>query len=714
MQMDDHLFGKSSRKSKIGRKHLGGLVLLFSVLLLSYSNTFDASWHFDDYSAIVNNPILKIDNLKPDTLYSTFFAASGQGRYSGTQLYRPVSCLSFAINWYFGQDNVIGYHIVNLMVHLLAALFLYLGSVRILESPNLLNKFEKSKYSIALLSTAMWALHPIQTQAVTYIVQRMATLSAMFGFLSIWLYVTARSKKNFRDRVLYSLGSAIACILAIGSKENGVLIPVGMVLIELLFYQNLFSGKVKRLLLWSPVICLLFVVAGMYYLDSNGVLSGYNRRSFTLVQRLITEARVILLYISQILWPLPGRFSIEHDVLISTSLVSPWTTLPAIMTVLAMVSVGLMQIRKRPIVALGILFFFLNHLVESTVIPLELSFEHRNYLPTAFLFFPIAQGCVYIIGRCRAINRGLSGISSAAVLAILLFLGSSTFLRNDVWANEKRLWENAIEHAPGVARPYQNLAYFYYEPIGRYDIALTLYRKALTLRMQTPKRDRAQILTNIGVIYDKAGKYKTAYDHYMKALEISPKELKPRYNAAMALIGMGRFEDALKMSDDLIAKKPEDKDSNNLKGSILLKLGRPDTAIPYLGKSIEVDPLHFKALINMGIALYQTGAYDQSRKHLETALAQAPGQGLPLLCLIENRIRANDIQGADMYLKNMLESVKMDEIEMVLNNIGKNYFLVPISYRILAPFIQKETRDTRLESYLMPQTIPLESQTRIP
>lgn len=667
------------------------VMMLFAVIV-AYSNTFNASWHFDDYKTIVNNPILKIDNLNPGTLYRTFFTAPGQGRYSGTKLYRPISCLSFAINWYLGQDNVTGYHIVNLMVHLLAALFLYLGSVRILESPNLHDKFEKSKYSIALLSTAMWVLHPIQTQAVTYIVQRMASLSAMFGLLSLWLYMTARVKKNLSQCLFYFLGSTIACILAIGSKQNCVLIPVEMVLIELLFYQDLSSKKLKRLLLWSPMICLLFVVVGMYYLDLRDVLSGYDKRSFTLIQRLMTESRVMLLYISQIFWPIPGRFSIEHDVLVSTSLFSPWTTLPSIITILAIVSIGFMQIRKRPIVALAILFFFLNHIVESTIIPLELVFEHRNYLPTAFIFLPIAQGCVYIIGRCGVISRGLSGISSAVLIVILLILTSSTFLRNDIWANEKRLWGNAIEHAPGAARPYQNLAYFYYEPIGRYDIALTLYQKALTLRMQTPNRERTQILTNIGVIYDKAGEYETAYNYYMKALDISPKELKPRYNAAMALIGMNRFEDASDMVDDLISRKPEDADSNNLKGSILLKMAQPKTSIPYLEKSLKSNPAHYQALINMGIALYQTGEYDKSRKILESARVQGPGQGLPLFCLIENRIRAKDNVGADAYLQKLFNSVPRDDIYMVLESIGKNPFLVSISYDILVPFIEKNSK----------------------
>ena len=681
---DDNVSFMSKNKNTIF-----AFLLILLLTLLAYSNTFHASWHFDDYHSIVDNPILHIESLHPKVLYSTFFANPGRGRYSGSQLYRPVSCLSFAINWYFGKDQVTGYHVTNLLVHLLAALFIYLCSVRILESPNLRHNFEKSKYTIALISTALWALHPIQTQAVTYIVQRMASLSALFGLISMFLYMTARHEKSFRCRLLCFAGSAVACILSIGSKENGVLTVAGIGLLEMLLYQDISLKKYKRHLIWSPVICLFLVVAVMFYLDSKGVLSGYNGRSYTLLQRLMTEARVMWLYVSQILWPLPGRFSLVHDIRVSTSLVSPWTTLPAIMALIATFFAGMMQIRKRPLVALAILFFYLSHLVESTIIPLELVFEHRNYLPTAFLFLPVAQGCVYVMRRCRAINRGLSAISFTALIVIIMFLTSSTFLRNDVWATEKRLWENAIEKAPGAARSYQNLAYYYYEPIGRYDIALALYEKALGLQMQTPKRERSQIFTNVGVIYDKAGRYNDAYDYYMRALEISPNELKPRYNAAMALIGMNRFEDASDMADELISKKPEDKDSNNLKGSILLKMNRPEEALPYLEKSLNSDPSHYQALVNMGVALYQTGKYARSRKVLESACGQAPGQGLPLFCLIENRLRANDTIGAEVYLQKLVNSVTLEEIDMVLKGIGENPFLVPMSYEILAPFIGK-------------------------
>lgn len=675
-------------------KTLVGMLLIFVAVLLAYSNTFQSSWHLDDYHSILDNPHLHIEELKPESLYQSFFAAPGGGKYSGESLYRPISCMTFALNWYLGQDDVFGYHVTNLIIHFFSALFIYLCTICILASPNVHQRFEGRAHFIALLASLLWAVHPIQIQAVTYIVQRMASLSAMFCLFSLWLYLQGRNKRTNRLQIFYFIGSSLCYLLALGSKENAIVLPASVALIEILFFQDLSEKKPNKVLVLGGLACVIAITIGLNGFNATGVLSGYEMREFTLIQRLMTQPQVLISYLSQIFLPLPGRFSLEHDVLISRSLLSPWTTLPAMLAVLGLIMTGLMQIRKRPLVAFAILFYFLNHVVESTVIPLELSFEHRNYLPSSFLFIPIAIWIVDTLRWCRSKNHVVSGVAYSGIFILVLFLMGSTFLRNDVWATEKSLWEDAISKAPGQARPYQNLAYQYYEIIGRYDVALSLYKKALTLQAPNPKRTRAQILTNIGVIYGKAGDYEKAFGFYQKALEVSPKQLKPRYNATMALIGMGKWEEALQQVDDLIVRKPEDKDSNNLKGSILLKLKRPEEALLYLQKSLDMDPTYFKALINMGIALFQTGKYDQSESLLSLAHQLAPEQGLPILCLLENSIRANDLKRANIHLQKLHDSVGLDEIFMVLKSIGQNNFLVPISYDILTSFIKENIGTT--------------------
>ncbi|MBT8357854.1 MAG: hypothetical protein HKO79_06800, partial [Desulfobacterales bacterium] len=144
--------------------------LLFFLILPIYSNTFNASWHLDDKPNIVNNYYLHPSNLHPDSLLQAFFTNPKDPWNIGDKMYRPVACLTFALNWYFGQDSVTGYHIINTLIHILSAFFLYLTILNLFSSPSLKDKFNESKHFIALLTAVLWAVNPIQTQAVTYIV----------------------------------------------------------------------------------------------------------------------------------------------------------------------------------------------------------------------------------------------------------------------------------------------------------------------------------------------------------------------------------------------------------------------------------------------------------------------------------------------------------------------------------------------------------------
>lgn len=674
-------------------KPVVGVMLIFVFVLIAYSNSFQASWHFDDYPAILSNPHLHLNDLQPESLRNTLFASPEGGRYLSKKMYRPVPCLSFALNWYFGKDNVVGYHVVNLLVHFLTAVFVYFSTLSILMTPNMKGKYHGQTYTIALLTSLIWAVHPIQTQAVTYIVQRMAALSAMFFVLSLWFFMKFRLGKS-RQRYVFLAGCGLAYILAIGSKENAAILPASLALVEIVFFQNLSGDRGKRLAVWGALACIFLFIMAVIVLTSSNHLSGYNHRGFTMTQRLMTEPRVVLFYLSQIILPLPGRFSIEHDFYLYKTVLDPWTTIPALLAIVALITSGIFQIRKRPIWAFPILFFFLNHVVESTAIPLEIAFEHRNYLPSAFLFLPLAVGCSTAIKYVRKNNRYLSGVVTAGVCLLILFLVGSTFLRNDAWASEKTLWEDALSKAPLRIRPYQNLAFNYYEKIGRYDVALKLYNKALTLSAASPKRSRAQLLTNIGAIYDKAGKYQQAYNLFQEALVLAPKELRPRYNSVSSLVGMGKWEEALRQVDDLILRKPEDRDSHNIKGLILIKLGRPAEAIPSLQNALKAEPKFLKALVNLGIARYQIGQYEQAELTLLKAHLLSPSHGLPLFCLVENSLRANDTPIAAAYLQRLFDTISRDEIETVMASMEKDNNLAPISKKILGPVIDRMMAQT--------------------
>ena len=172
-----------------GRSPYIAFVLLFFLILTSYSNTFYSSWHLDDEANITGNSRIHIKALTPDSIMGTFYASP----VSAGKMYRPVANLTFALNWYVGKNKVTGYHIVNVAVHLVTAFLLYLTIINLYRTPKLENLYEPaSGHFIAFLAAALWAVNPIQTQAVNYIVQRMAILAAMFYLCGVYFYVKFR------------------------------------------------------------------------------------------------------------------------------------------------------------------------------------------------------------------------------------------------------------------------------------------------------------------------------------------------------------------------------------------------------------------------------------------------------------------------------------------------------------------------------------------
>jgi protein O-mannosyl-transferase len=405
-------------------------------------------FHFDDFPNIAENTRLHLDNLYPETIYDAAFEQRGEKR----RLYRPVSNLSIAFNWFLGQSNVIGYHIFNISIHILTAFFLYLTCVNLMKTPNLSGQYRDNSYFIAVLAACLWALNPIQTQAVTYIVQRMAAMAAMFYIMGIFCYLEARFSDSWAKRSLWLLGVVISFLLAVGSKENAIMFPISLLLVEMVFFQNMASPEIrKKMMILGSVVLLAVFVSGVWLFLSSGfinnILSGYENRTFTFTERVLTQPRIVIFYLSQIFYPIADRLSLDHDIVVSTGLFSPWTTFAAIFLILGLISIAIWQIPKRPLMAFAILFFFINHIIESSVIALELIFEHRNYLPSFFLFLPIAavlkKGIDHYLKERHSNIMG--GMLICFCIILMVMLGLGTYVRNMAWADAKTLWEDTIQ-----------------------------------------------------------------------------------------------------------------------------------------------------------------------------------------------------------------------------------------------------------------------------
>ena len=678
--------------------------LLFFLILLVYSNTFSASWHLDDYHNILENPRLKIENLQPQSIVQTFYASFDRGQYSKDKIYRPIACLTLALNWYFGQDNPFGYHLVNLTVHFITACLLYLTILALFQSPNLRRKYQGSEYFIALLATVLWAINPIQTQAVTYIVQRMASMAAMFYIAGIYLYIKARLDNSRWTRIVFFLGCCLAFILALGSKENAVLLPISLILIEFIFFRDLSRSLTRRAFfaIMAGGAIVIGVAGALLFINGNplGVLN-YSHRPFTPLERLLTEPRIVMSYLSQIFYPVANRLSIEHDIPISTSIMHPWSTIPWLISILLLIGIGFWQMRKRPVLSFAILFFFLNHAVESTIIGLELTFEHRNYLPSLFLFFPVAMGLKWLLdyyhGRETLLHHAL--LSFMALL--ILGLGFGTYVRNLAWATEKTLWEDAATKAPKSGRPLHNLAWGHYERMGRYDKAMQLYQKSLESETHSNVR-RTMTLNNMANLYYLKKNYKKAAELWRRAFDRSPEIEFVQFRLALALAKSGDLIAASTHLNNLIEKRPERADYNFLMGSILLKQQRYEPALSFFRQVLKRNPYSEKALVKTGMALNLLEKYQRAEVFLKDAHIRAPKDSSTLLWLVATNLALADTADADRYLNKLIVSFPLNQLKRILNRISDPDAGISSRGKLLNPVINRKLRE-KFEALVLPE-----------
>jgi protein O-mannosyl-transferase len=368
-------------------------ISLFIFLLIIYSNSFYGDWHFDDFFNIVSNPHIQFNDFSWNNIKNCMYGLA-QERPS-----RPLSYLSFAVNYFFEGTNVFGYHVVNFSIHYLAAIFLFLFLYNTLQLPLLKDKYNNTAYPVALLSALFWAINPVWVTSVTYIVQRMASLAGLFYIMSMYFYLKGRTTDKFNSSVFFFILCILTGLASVLSKENAAMLPVSIFLYDLLLVRGAGKDSIKKYLKIFFLPAAIIIIAAFIYVDLSAIFDDYKMRDFTPVQRMLTEPRVILFYLSLLFFPVNSRLTLLYDIDVSRSLLHPWTTMPAILLILAALGFAVYLAKKRPLFSFCIIFYFLNHLIEGSFLNLELIFEHRNYIPAMFLFLPAAQLGIYCLDR---------------------------------------------------------------------------------------------------------------------------------------------------------------------------------------------------------------------------------------------------------------------------------------------------------------------------
>lgn len=424
-----------------------GLLATLSVYYPGLSGPF----FFDDLFHIQDNPNLRLDSLNPTSLKLAAFSTQAG------PLQRPLSMLSFALNYHLFGDRIAAFKAVNLGLHLFNGVLVFLLARMLfgLAAQRTDLALHRQRIGIAAaLVAALWLIHPLNLTSVLYVVQRMTSLSALFVLLALLAYLQGRLRLPAQRGVGWTLlvASAACWLAGLASKENAILLPWYIFLIEWLFLAPLLRPEPlsRRTYLYPFAWLVVPLIAGLVYVALHPSVLIYDFRPFTLWERVLTEARVLWLYVGLILLPGPATLGIFHDdVPISTGLLTPWTTLPALLGLVVAAGWAIGARRRAPLAAFGILFFLAAHALESTVFPLEIMHEHRNYLAGVGLLFGVVGTLVLADGpRLMAVKPKLRYTLIGVFFA---FFGAVTLGRALSWQDLSRLTVSEVVHHPRSA-----------------------------------------------------------------------------------------------------------------------------------------------------------------------------------------------------------------------------------------------------------------------
>lgn len=414
---------------------------------LLYWNGLSGPFLFDDHANIVNNPAVQIDALSVDTLRSSL-----EGPEAGP-LGRPISVLSFALNHaMFGLDPFF-FKVINLAIHLAnGALLLGLLTLLVRHS-----RFSASAIHLRpaiVVVVAIWVLHPINVLPILMSVQRMTLLAAFFTLIALTCHFRGFVETGSGARKAGWLigGWMVAWPMAVLSKETAILFPLYAVISSWVAVDPRGRRDALRLTLLGLIAALVVAVGFLTFSGLDWLASGYASRPFTMAERLMTEARVLWYYAGQILIPSYARFGLYLDgIPVSISLSNPVTTWVAIAAWLAAALVLAVLLRSHKLVALSILWFLAGHSVESTILPLEIAHEHRNYLPSIGLIVAAALGL-----RLLAEQIGVASVRRTLVLGVafvaLVFASFYTWMRATQYSDEVNGYLAEVFYHPRSAR----------------------------------------------------------------------------------------------------------------------------------------------------------------------------------------------------------------------------------------------------------------------
>ena len=652
------------QKSKL--KPLGVSAIIFIGVLL-YSNTLHAPFIFDDYSSIVDNDAIKDFTISLKDISSN----------------RYLSSLSFAINYAIGDLKPFGYHLVNNIIHVINALLVYYLVTLTFRTPYFsyqpsANSYQQSSYSpaqtdladkpiftrlrrasrfthspsfIAFSTAFIFVAHPIQTQAVTYIAQRAASMAAMFYLLSLVMYIKFRMQdtgykmQDKEDKIrditplnpplprgevkggimhraswIMYLCSLLFAVLAMKTKEIAFTLPVIISLYEFSFFRvtedsGLKIQNWKRFLYLLPILLTILIIPlsmidikkPVETIAESIDVQSRETENVSRADYLLTQIRVIVTYLRLLILPinqnLDYRYPIYHSFF-------DWQVFLSFLFLLSIfgLAVYLFYISRIThhtlrLMSFGIFWFFITLSVESSFIPIrDVIVEHRLYLPSIGFFIAAVLSVEHLFSNMR--------LKTILMTAVVLVLSLSTYNRNAIWQDPQKLWEDVISKARNNVRAYTELGAVFRDE-GQYTEAMSQFEKALKIN-----KNYALTYYNIGYVQYKLGNYKNALMYFRKTLEFNLPSLirMETFNSlGMTYSEMGNDVDAINAFKEAIQTLPTSIIPYNNLGRQYIKMGNFDSAIEILKKGLKVrEEPHLRSNLSIAYA-----AKEQRNKNAE-------------------------------------------------------------------------------------------------
>lgn len=640
-----------------GRVRLLAVLVLLAATTLVYSNSFDKAFVLDDLPTITRNQSIE-----------SFTDALRLDRAVLTTSNRPLVAVSLAVNYALGGREVFGYHLFNLGVHLAAAVTLFGLLRRLFLSPKMIDRYGAVATPLAFAAALIWAVHPIQTESVTYIIQRAESMAGLFFFLTVYGAVRGWEAPGRGGRTGWHAAAVVACLLGVGSKQILIAVPVVLLGIEWVFYRR-HPGRALR---GSPVfyagiaLCMAVLLAMSFHhlfrSESQSIIAytaaGGNEqlaenRYHTPYEYARTQPLVILQYLRMAVWPT------ELVLFRHWPIASPAEALPAAILVLALVLGSLVGVVARQPEGVAGLWFFSIIAPSSSIYALNhLYFEHRVYTSMAAVW-----ALVVVLGYealRRAFPRGgdaredwrvrAAGVALVAVVAGIF--GVRSYWRNEDYTSRFAIYSDTIAKNPHNPLAQYNLGNAYLRR-DEYRLAIGHYEAALE---QKPRFSHAQ--ANLGIALARMGHLDEGIRHVFTALKMGAGELQANtyYNLGVLLARRGRYADAVASlkkalelrSDYPVARRllgvtrnlladqereawltrtranPDNSTAWARLGHLLLgprSLGRAETA---LRRAIELGAEGAEVYNDLGFALAQQGRSEEAIEAFEAALAIEP------------------------------------------------------------------------------------------